>query len=115
MDSNVKSWFVSVTPTVVLLHFTAPGRKGCRNSETVQTERFEDTIPMDNQSNNIDFCEDLEKWLRLPMQDEPLGELATNGGGFESIEKPSNVWQLEPETESECMAIRIVGETWVAR
>ena len=97
------------------LHFTAPGCKGCRNSESVQTERFEDTTLMDNQSNNVKFWSDFEKWLQRPIQDEPLGESATNGGDFESTEKPSNALQPNPETESECMAIRIVDEILVAR
>lgn len=98
----------------MLLHFTAPGCKGCRNSESVQTERFEDTTLMDNQPNNVNFWNDFEKWLQRPMHDEPLGESATNGGDFESTEKPNNVWQPNPETESECMAIRILDEIWVA-
>ena len=43
MGSNVKWWFVVVTPAVLLLHLTVPGSKGSRNSESVQIERFEDT------------------------------------------------------------------------
>ena len=93
----------------MLLHFTVPGHEGPRNSESVQTERFEDDT-MENQSNNVNFWDDMEKWLETHTHDEPLGDLATNSGDYGSTEKPRDACQPKSETDSECMAIRIVDE-----
>ena len=72
-------------------------------------ERFEDTL-MDNQPNNVNFYDDMEKWLELPTQDEPRSKSAANGGGFEATEEQKYAWESIPGTESERMAIRITGE-----
>ena len=65
---------------------------------------------MDNYPSNVNFWDDLEKWLELPAHDPPLGELATNDGNYGPSENPRSAYQPKPETESECMVIRIVGE-----
>ena len=65
---------------------------------------------MDNHPSNANFWDDLEKWLELPAHDPPLDELAANDGVWWPTEKPRNAYQPKPETESECMVIRIVGE-----
>jgi len=65
---------------------------------------------MDSQPSNVNFYDNMEKWLELPTQDEPRSESATNGGGFEATEEQKYGWESIPGTESECMAIRITGE-----
>ena len=65
---------------------------------------------MVNHPSNVNFWDDLAKWLELPAHDEPLGGLTTNGGDSGSTEKLTNACQPNPETESECMAICVVGE-----
>ena len=65
---------------------------------------------MDNHFSDVNLRDDLEKWLEHLAHDEPLGELATNGGDCGSTEKPRDAFQPKPETKSECMVIRTVGE-----
>jgi len=93
----------------VLVHLTTPGRESRRNLRACKLERFEDTV-MDNQPSNVNFYDDMEKWLELPTQDEPRGESATNGGGFESTEEHEFAGESIPGTESKRMAIRSTGE-----
>lgn len=64
---------------------------------------------MENQSSDVSFWDDLEKWLELPAHDEPLGELATNGGLWVDREV-QECMQPKTETENECMVIHMVGE-----
>lgn len=70
---------------------------------------------MDNQASNVNFFDDLEKWLDLSNYARPLGKSPTVDGDFGSKEKPRDAWQPKPETESKCMAVRIVDEMWLAR
>ena len=70
---------------------------------------------MDKQPSNVNFWDELEKWLELPPEDEPHDDLATNGGSFGSTKKPKSAWKSIPETESKCMAMSIAGEICVDR
>ena len=62
---------------------------------------------MDSQPSNVKFWDELGKWV---PEDEPHGDLATNGGGLGSIGKPMDPQKPTPETESKRMAIRIASK-----
>ena len=70
---------------------------------------------MDNQQGNVNFWDELEKWLELPPEDEPHGNSATNIGGLGSTEKPNSAWKSILETESKCMAMNIAGKICMGR
>ena len=65
---------------------------------------------MDNQPSNVNFYDNLGEWLELPANGEPLGQLATNGWDGWLTENPRDPCQSKPETESEYLAIRVLGE-----
>ena len=65
---------------------------------------------MDNQPSNVNFWDELGKWLELPPEDELHGDSATNGGGSGSRGKPMDSRRSTPETESKCMAVRIASK-----
>jgi len=114
MDSNVGGLLLSHSQQPWLCLYTSPlqATKTAEILRACKLERFEDTL-MDKQPSNVNFYDDMDKWLELPTQDEPRGESATNGGvfgGFESTEENEYAWEPIPGRESECMAIRIAGE-----
>jgi len=111
MDSNVGGLLLSHSQQPWLCLYTSPlqATKAAEILRACKLERFEDAL-MDNQPSNVNFYDDVEKWLELPTQDEPYDESATNGGDFESTEEHDYAWESIPGTESKRMAIRITGE-----
>jgi len=111
MDSNFGGLLLSHSQQPRLCLYASPHQpaKAAEILRACKLERFEATI-MDNQPNDVNFYDDMEKWLELPTQDGPRGESATNGGDFESTEEHEYPWEPIPGTESKRMAIRITGE-----